>query len=185
MSERKKMTADEVFLAWKVLVKEIGKARFNADERREQLDMLCEMFFERGVDIDEAKMYKRKIVEFMVTKEGMKGNGRHKGWKETTEEDFIGNLAMYYKEEMDIVNDTTHMNKATKINEIYGGRDYMDRTALIVAWSKHKFKSRWSEAICLEAHKVGSQLWTMFKKEVINSKWAKSGERPDWAKNVY
>jgi len=176
------MSSDEVFLAWKMAVKNLGKARFNADERREQLDLLCEMFFERGIDIDEAKSYRRKVVDFMVTKEGQKGNGRHKGWKEATEEDFIGNLALHYQNSMEIVN---KISTKMEVNTLYGYGEYIERTPLIVAWTKYKYKNRWSESICLEAHKVDSSLWTLFKQEVIYSKWAKIGERPIWAKNIY
>jgi hypothetical protein len=185
MSERK-MSGDEVFIMWKGLVKEIGKARYTAVERKEQLDELCEMFHKFGVDVDEAKSYKKKIIEFMVTKEGMKGNGRHKGWKEATEEDFISNLMGYYSGEFKVVNDTKLTKKnVTKKIEYYGGLDYMDRAPLVVAWSKQKFKDKWSEAICLEAHKIGSPLWQAFDREVMNAKWVKEGPRPDWAKNIF
>jgi len=184
MSERQ-MTSEECFLNWKSLAKEVGKVRYTATERVEQLDVLCEMFRKHGVDYDEAKAYGKKVIEFMVTKEGMKGNGKHKGWKEATKEDFVGILTGYYNGEFQVVNDTklTKKSMVQKV-EFYGGADYMSRTPLVVAWSKHRFKDKWTEAICLEAHKIGSPLWQMFDKEVMSSKWAKSGPRPDWAKNV-
>lgn len=185
MSERK-MSSDECYIYWKSLAKEVGKVRYTSIERIEQLDVLCELFRKHGVDYDDAKSYKRKVVEFMVTKEGMKGNGRHKGWKEATEEDFVGILTGYYNGEFEVVNDTT-ATKQTKTRKVeyYGGIDYMDRTPLMVAWTKHRYKKNWTESICLEAHKIGSPLWQAFDKEVINSKWAKSGERPDWCRNVF
>tara|TARA_R100000951_G_C2628563_1_gene176872 strand:- start:158 stop:715 length:558 start_codon:yes stop_codon:yes gene_type:complete len=180
------MSGDEVFISWKSQVKEIGKVRYTAVERKEQLDELCEMFLEFGVDFDEAKSYKKRILEFMVTKEGMKGNGKHKGWKEATEEDFVGLLVGWYRGDFQVVNDTKLTKKAiTKKIEYYGGLDYMDRTPLMVAWTKHKFKDNWSEAVCLEAHKIGSSLWRAFGKEVLSSKWAKTGPRPEWAKNIF
>lgn len=185
MSERK-MTSEEVFIYWKSLAKEVGKVRYTATERVEQLDLLCEMFREKGVDYDEAKSYLKKVIEFMVTKEGMKGNGKHKGWKEATREDFVGMLTKYYNGEFQVVNDTklTKKSMTTKV-EYYGGVDYMNRTPLVVAWTKHKFKDNWSESICLEAHKVGGPLWRAFGKEVLASKWAKVGPRPEWAKNIF
>lgn len=179
------MTSEEVFILWKHEVKEIGKARYTAEERREQLDLLSEMFYEKGIEFEEAKSYSRRVVEFMVTKEGQKDNGRYKGWKKNTEEDFLSNLLAYYQGQFKAVNDTTHINKKTKKLEYYGAKGYLDRTPIIVAWTKHKFKKRWSEAICLETHKVGTPLWQLFKQEVFDSKWAKTGERPDWAKNVF
>lgn len=181
------MNADEVFLYWKSLAKIVGKVRYTSTERQEQLDVLCELFKKHDTDFDEAKSYKKKIIEFMVTKEGMKGNGKHKGWKEATEEDFIGILTGWYSGDFTVVNDTTEIkrNMDKKNDEDYGTLDYTFRTPLIVAWTKHKFKHRWTESICLEAHKVGGPLWQLFDKEVMNSKWAKSGERPEWAKNAF
>ena len=184
MSDTFNMTPEDIFLLWKTEARDIGKAKYTSVERIEQLDILANMFFERGIDIEEARMFKRKVVEFLVTKEGMKGNGRYKGWKERAEEDFLASLLVYYKKNAEVVNDTTNL-KVTRKVEFYGGAEYMERTPLLVAWSKHKFKTLWSEAICLETHKVGSALWIQFQKEVMFSKWAKSGERPQWAKNVF
>lgn len=184
-TKNKTMSSEEAFLLWKGEAKAVGKARYTASERIEQLDVLCEIFYKYGIDFEEAKSYKKKIVEFMVTREGLKGNGRYKGWKQNTEEDYISLLTRWYNNEFQVVNDITHVNKATKVNEYYGGRDYLERTPLIVAWSKHKFKEKWSESICLETHKVGSSLWNMFKKEVILSNWAKNGNKPDWANFIY
>ena len=182
----RKMSADECFISWKTLAKEVGKVRYTSTERMEQLDVLCDMFRTHGVEYDDAKFYKKKVVEFMVTKEGMKGNGRHKGWKEATEEDFIGILTGFYNGEFQIVNDTTATKKTkTRKVEYYGGIDYLERAPLMVAWTKYKFENLWTESICLEAHKIGSPLWQAFDKEVMRSKWAKSGPRPDWARNVY
>lgn len=184
MSDKFKMTPEDVFILWKNTAKDIGKARYTSIERLEQLDVLAEMFVERGIDIDDARIFKKKVVEFLVTKEGMKGNGRYKGWKERTEEDFLSSLLVRYQDKAEIINDTTNL-KVTRKVEYYGGADYMERTPLMVAWSKYKFLNLWSEAICLETHKIGSALWIQFQKEVMYAKWAKSGERPQWARNIY
>jgi hypothetical protein len=179
---KRKMTSEEVFLLWKKEAKEVGKIRYTAIERREQLDLLCEMFLKFGVELDDAKFYKRKVVDFMVTKEGQKGNGKHKGWKEATEEDFLTNLIAYYQGDMEIVNDTQYTVKGK--NLYYSNADYLDRNKLIAAWTKNKYGDRYSESLCLEAHKIGSVLWQLFEKEVMQSKWARCGERPSWAKNI-
>jgi len=184
MSEKIQYSAEDTFVMWKHEMKEIGKARYTARERVEGLQLLAEMFFKHGVELEESKFFKKRVTEFLVTKEGMKGNGKYKFWKERTEEDFLASLLVQYQDKAEIVNETTNKKVVRKI-EHYDGADYMDRTPLMVAWTKYKFKDNWTEALCLDAHKVGSSLWLLFDKEVISSKWAKSGERPDWAKNVF
>lgn len=180
----KKLSAEQVWIRWKTFCeKDVGKARYTAVERLEQLDALCDDFRSNGVSFEEASDYKKKFVEFVVTREGMKGNGQYKGWKEKSAEQFDGVLLGYYSGEFET---TSHTDmKDMKKQQLYDTSEYMARTNLIVAWTKYKYQDKWSEAICLEAHKIGSTLWNMFKKEVIFSNWAKSGERPNWAKNIF
>lgn len=171
MSDTITMSAEDCFILWKHGVKEVGKAKYSAKERVEHLSILGQMFFNHGIDLDEARFYKKRVVDFLVTKEGMKGNGKYKYWKERTEEDFIASLLSWYQEKAEIVNDTTNKKVVRKV-EYYDGADYMDRTPLIVAWTKYKFKDNWTESLCLEAHKIGSPLWFLFDKEVISSRVA-------------
>ena len=185
MSNKKEMNPDDLFLLWKKQVKEIGKSRYTSAERKEQIDLLCELFYKHNIDLDEAKLYKRKVVELLVTKDGMKGNGKYKGWKENTEEDFDATLISWYQGEFEVINDTTKIKELKKEQSIgYGNNGHIERHRIIVAWTKHKFGDNWSESICLEAHRVGSQLWVMFEKEVFYSEWAKNDEIPWWLKKV-
>lgn len=187
---KKTKTAEQVFIQWKVFCeKDVGKARYTSDERLEQLDMLCGDFFKYGIPLDDAMDYKRKFVEFVVTREGMKGNGKHKGWKEKSAEQYEGILTGYYDGTFKVVNDVgsvTIVNETAKATkQDYGHGDYMVRMTDIVLWSKHKFGKSWSESICLEAHKVASSLNDKFVEEVLESKWAKSGKDvPNWAKSI-
>lgn len=179
-----KLTADDVFRMWKVETKELGANKYAATERVELIDMLCELLRKYGIDIDDARFLKKKVIEVLVTKEGMKGSGKYKGWKETTENEFLDNLLVYYVDDFEIVNSTEQIKNSKSRNQYYGEIGYMDRTQLIVEWTKFMFKKKWTESICLEAHKIGSSLWLLFEKEVMNSKWSKTGKRPSWAKNV-
>jgi len=186
--EKKVKSADQVFTQWKTFCeKDVGKVRYTSEERLEQLDFLCEMFVKFGVPFDDAMDYKRKFVEFMVTREGMKGNGKHKGWKEKAGENFEGILLGFYDGTFKVVNDVGAIsikNEVKTEKQEYGHSDYMIRMPIIIAWSKNKFGESWSESICLEAHKIASSLNSIFVREVIDSNWSKSGEDiPSWAKS--
>lgn len=173
-----KASAEDVFLMWKTVVeKEVGKEIYTHNSRLEHLEELCEMYREYGVDYDDAIMQKKRFIEFVVTPEGMKGNGKHKNWKSTAEENYIGLVNTFYSD-MFQKEDISHINNKTQ----YGEGDYMPRMNIIVDWTKHKFGKNWSESLCLEAHKIGSMLNNTFQKEVLESKWAKTGKNvPVWA----
>lgn len=177
---KRQLTAKQVFVAWKTEVeKDIGKARYSATERLEQLDTLCEFFVESKIPFDDAMDFKRDFVDFVVTREGMKGNGQYKGWKEKAAENYEGLMVRWYAGEFKSV-DTTRVNPNIKHTYKYGIGSYMHRMPAIVAWSKYRFGSKWTERICLEAHKIGSSLNLLYQKEVLGAKWAKSGPYPDW-----
>jgi hypothetical protein len=161
-------SAEDVFLSWKGDVKLLGKDRFISEERVRLLDMLAEMCRKHGVDLVDAKMVKRKVIEFMVTKEGLKGNGKHKGWKETVEDDYLISLTRWYGDDFEIAEDTSEvvLGGDPKLN--YGNGKYLERNDLIVAWTKDKFKDFWDESVCLEAHNKFSHLWYLFIKENID-----------------
>lgn len=181
----KKLSARQVFTMWKTEVeKDIGKARYTSTERLEQLDALCEYFVKFGVDFDDALGYKKDFTEFVVTKEGMKGNGKYKGWKEKASENYEGLLTSWYNGEFKVVNDIGNITVKENVSAAsYGSNSYMIRIPLIVAWSKEYFGSEWSEGVCLECHKINGPLTTMFEQEVLESNWMKTGQNvPNWAK---
>lgn len=184
--EKKTKTADQVFIQWKTFCeKRIGKARYTQIERLESLDALCQDFVVAGISYDDAIFYKRKFVDFVVTREGMKGNGKHKGWKEKAAENFEGVLLGYYDGTFKVVNDAGSLShqKKTSHKEEYGQGDYMIRMPIIVDWSKEKFGNQWSEGLCLEAHKIAGTINNLFVNEVLRSKWSKEGDNvPKWAK---
>jgi len=173
----KQFSAEDVFSMWKTEVqKEVGKAIYLHNQRLEHLQGLCEMYREFKVDYDDAMFLKRKFIEFVVTPEGMKGNGKHKNWKITAEENYIGVLNSYYTEDFERQEVTDPFSK-----DKYGEGDYMPKMNIIVDWSKNKFGKNWSESLCLEAHKIGCIINYMFQKEVLESKWLKSKDFPPWA----
>lgn len=177
----RQFTAEDIFRAWKTEVqKEVGKAIYLHKERLEYADRLCELYRKHKVGYEDALLLKKKFIEFVVTSEGMKGNGRHKNWKQNAEDNYIGALNKYYADEFE----TQEVDvKMFSNSNTYGVGNYVPKMHLISDWTKIKFGDNWSESICLEAHKVGSFLNNLFQKEVIESEWAKDREKaPDWAK---
>lgn len=182
-------TAEQVFSSWKTWVeKELGKARYTKQERLEQLDTLCAMFKDSRIEYEDALMLKKDFVDFVVTREGKKGKGNHKGWKENAAENFEGILFGYYSGQYKTLSEIESGEKKKKIKknvDAYDQPGYLPRTPLLVAWTKHKFKDRWSEAICLEAHKIGGAVNILFQKEVLASDWSnKNNNLPSWYRKV-
>ena len=176
----KQFSAEDVFLAWKIHVeREVGKAIYTHRERLEHVEYLCELYRKYKIDYEDAILLKKKFLEFVVTPEGMKGNGRHKNWKANAEENYIGSLNNHYSDNFDSQDVSSDMFSS---KNVYGEGNYMPKMNLVVDWTKQKFGNNWSESIALEAHKVGSVLNTMFQKEVLESKWAKTRKNiPVWA----
>lgn len=186
-----KSTAEDIFLHWQKNTEDLGKVRFLAEYRTELLEELCSSLKTYKIDYDDAKFLKKKVVRHLVTEKGMKGNGKYKNWKEYVENEYLKCLALYYSSDFDKDEEAKEevksikRNKVTKIDN-YGGEDFMHRDSLIVAWSKDKFKDRWTEAICLECHRTFGPLLNLFEEEVLHSKWAVgNAEVPKWAKPFF
>jgi hypothetical protein len=176
----KQFTAQDVFLAWKTHVqKEVGKAIYLHKQRLEHLEYLCELYRKYKIDYEDAILMKKDFLEFVVTPEGMKGNGKHKTWKKNANDNYIGALNNFYSDnfESQEVGSDMFKNRNT-----YGEGEYMPKMNIISDWTKQKFGNNWSESICLEAHKVGSIINNMFQKEVLESEWVKTRKNiPEWA----
>lgn len=175
-----KLSAEDCFIAWKVKIKqELEKARYLKSERIEILDELAQGLYENGVDYDEAKWLTKKVQDHLVTKEGKKDSGKYKGWMNNVKEEYTKALVDYYEKDLKIRHsDKTESSEADKY---YGTSEYLPRLPLIVAWTKFKYP-KWSESLCLEAHRIGGPVNKMFQTEIFEAKWAKSGERPNWCK---
>jgi len=147
MNEKNKADPEKVFTHWKNSVnKELGKSRYTQKDREEPLAELCEQFFIYKIDYEVAQTFGKKVLEFMVTNEGRKGQGKYKGWSKSIIDEFESNLFEYYRETLNL--DTREVVKyEARGKETYGTVRYMDRQSLIVAWSKMKFDENWTEAI--------------------------------------
>lgn len=178
----------DVLYLWQKSIDAMGTDRYQACNLGECLDDLSIMLREYSIEYFEAKTLKKKVIDYMVSEKGKTDRGKYKGWMNNVGESYLRSLSLYYSDEfqkdetvVDKLKDI-NKNKVTKV-DTYGGADYMDRNSLIVAWSKNKFKDRWTESICLECHRTFGPLLDMFEREVMLSKWAlEGGEMPKWAK---
>jgi len=183
----KKNDAIDILYLWQKTTDALGGDRHQACNLGECLDDLSTLLKTHSIEYFEAKTLKKKVINYMVSEKGKTDRGQYKGWMANVGEAYFRSLALYYSDEFerdDTIVDKLKLVNGKKVTKIdtYGGEDYMDRNLLIVAWSKDKFKDRWTESICLECHRTFGPLLDTFEKEVMHSKWASSGaEVPKWA----
>ena len=79
---------DEIFRAWLALIRQSESSQYLYRDRKEHLEHLMEMLVAQGIDRLSASSLERKVIEGLVHSEGMKGQGRYKGWKENVKNDF-------------------------------------------------------------------------------------------------
>ena len=125
-SNEKKLDSGEVFDRWVADVREDRSARYTYQDRTRHLENLMGYLKMHDVSKDDAQFLKRKVVEILVTKEGMKNNGKHKGWKENTENDFDDLIQRTYVEGL----------RPTEIKAIRGSQGYDPK---IVTWCKSNY----------------------------------------------
>ena len=69
--------------------------------------------------------------------------------------------------------------------EEYGVYPFIPKNAIITAWAQDRFGVVWNEKINLQAHRHQSGFNEDFRREVMDSEWAKTGEdTPEWYKNL-
>lgn len=179
-----KFTADEVFDQWQKWAKgDHGTNRFLAKKRDELLTALFDAFLENDIDVDEARFYRKDINEILVTKEGKKGKGAHKGWNENVESDFNAMLANRYG---DGIGNGVGRTKTAHTVEDYGNHPYMPHNPVMTAWAQDRFGKGWNDKLNLLVHQQGHRFCQEFQLDVLDSNWAKTGEdAPDWAKRLF
>jgi hypothetical protein len=169
-----------IFNAWKSKMDEdYGISKYLSKDRDVMVSILAEMLKERGISLEEALTLKREVKNFLVTDpKSRKKDKRYNGWEENVEKDFDAAILEHYPPE----------NKEESITiptAAYGTKDYLNLNPIITAWAMDRFGVAWSERLNLECHKNMSKLLNDFEKEVLESKWAISGEnQPKWYKNI-
>jgi hypothetical protein len=144
----------DIFNKWAKPIASDPDIRYKHTPREEILDDLVVALKAHEIDYDEAKSRKDTVIKFLTTEEGRKGKGKHKGWVNTIEEQYLGALAFYYIEDKEIP-------KAEPVEEI-------EIYPIITNWSKGFFGEYWTEEINIECHRKGSHFNMLFQKEMFD-----------------
>jgi len=147
-----KMDENDVFNRWIADVREDMGSRFGYQDRKLHLENLMGYLKMHNIPMDDAMFLKKRVVETLVTKEGMKGKGKHSGWKENTEADFDDAIQKTY------VPGLVESNiRPTKTAQGYDPN--------IMAWIKAKYPQGVREDFIIAAHQPMHFLWLMFIKD--------------------
>ena len=142
-------SAKQLLNAWHKDLRDNQEDRYKYKDREEHIEKLIKMFVIAKVEYDEAAAQKRKVQEILVTKEGMKGKGKYKGWADNVAKDFDLMLDQYYVN-VDISN-VKPLEDREKAPEWMFASDPDDR---IKNWVTKKYG--FSEILYTEALRVGS-----------------------------
>ncbi len=145
-----------IFKRWAADVREDRSLQYKYGERRKHIENLVTAMVLENIPQDEAQMLKRRVIDILVTKEGMKGNGRHKGWKETAETDYDDAIQRAY------------VPALKKADADFKTSQTFKEDPNIVAWCKQKFGPNVSILTIKEVHTTGTMLRSMFVNEWHN-----------------
>lgn len=160
---------------WKEEIREEFENRWQYGVREAIFNTLFEMLSVNGIELEDAKMLKTEVIKFLVTEEGRKGAGRHKGWKEKVSDEFDSLISEYY----------SPTNKTRLYTKDYGTGDFLEKDPIITAWAKDRFGFAWNETLNLMAHQSGNRFNLEFQKDIFDSEWARTGENvPKWFVNL-
>lgn len=155
-----KSDGESVLASWELHCKnDFGTARFSAKTRREVIDILAEMLAEVPIDYEEAKNLKKEVIRILITKEGLKGTGKYKGWKEATETDFLASLYDIYNAK----------NLFTKAENQAQKNTAIKAHPLIDIWGKKKFGDAWGMNLIILANTPDSSLHNQFLNDMFGS----------------
>lgn len=161
------MDSEILFNEWKMKALETGGNRFSFSTSSELIEGLIESFKSNSIDLDDAKRYKKKVIEVLTTEEGRKGKGKYKNWVESIETRYLGTLAEFYA------------------NKTQSGQLSTGNCKLIEAWVNEKYKSLNNSSLLKEASIPTSIIHRDFLREVFDSTWFKEQkEYPIWVQKL-
>lgn len=151
------LTTSQIINHWKVEVaKNYGSSRFTSSARLDILNMLFESLINNNINLEDASFLKREVDKFLVTDEGRKGKGRHKGWGDNVEMEFDNLLVEYYQ------------NNSPIPKREYGTYPILDKHELITQWAIDKFGEMWNDELNLQAHTHGHRFNLEFQKDTFD-----------------
>lgn len=148
----RKFTADEILKAWLAKIRQDKTSQYLYRDRKEHLEHLMVMLTAQEVEMDDVIALKRHVVAGLVHAEGMKGQGRYKGWKENAETDFDDAVQIAYNSEL--INMTTSSKP-----------DYKQDPE-IVSWVTKKFGNNIPPSVLKDCHTIGHSLYFLYFEDV-------------------
>ena len=158
--DEKKLNESEVFDRWIADVRADGSIRYTYEDRKRHLENLMGFLKIHNIAKDDAQFLKKRVVETLVTKEGLKGKGKHSGWKENTENDFNDYIQRLYVPGL----------PAADFKRIKTAQGYDPR---IVSWAKAKFGDHLGQDMINAAHQPLHTLWNMFMLDTFPEEFKK------------
>lgn len=153
-----KFYGSEVFNHWKSWVSDnYQTSRFLRDSRDEIISELFTMLTEAGVDHEDARNYKSEVIKFLVTREGSKGTGKYKGWKENVEMAF------------DSIFVETFIEKQPIKEVIQPPKEVIEQDPIIKLWGIERFGVNWNDKMELEARVIGSPMFNLFYQDCVEN----------------
>jgi hypothetical protein len=148
----------DIFVNWKQKCQtDFGKTRYSSLIRKEVIDILVDMLVEMSIDYDEAKNLKNQVTKILITKEGLVGAGKYKGWKQAVEDDFLSSLFEAY--------DSKNLFTKTPSITPKPQQPAIKNHPLIDAWGKQKFGELWDNSMIMMANLPDSSLHNLFLDE--------------------
>ena len=179
--------AVQIFNRWSHDTSErLGKNRFLSAYRDEILSELIDALIEFEINYNTSLDLTKKIVDFLVTKEGKKDQGEYKGWKDDVTKEYSAILLSTYDNKGLPIKIESEEVKIVYEQQIavsdYGDFQHIPHNEMITAWAKQKFSIFYNEQLDLLSHRVWSDLNTLFLREGLLSDWLSDGKNvPEWA----
>ena len=141
----KQLDEFECLRLWLADLRQDISSQYLFDERKEHISDLMLLFTTNNIAQDDAQMMKNKVVEALVTKDGMRGNGKYKNWKQNAENDFDDAIQLTYVK--------PHVKTITSLKTAQG---YDPR---IVKWAKDKYGAHVGDEFIKAAHQPLHLFW--------------------------
>lgn len=155
-----KLDADKVFSRWLAEVREDKSSQYSYGERKKHVQNLMGFLKHHDVSQNDAQMLKRKVVESLVTPDGLKGRDKYKGWKESVENDFDDAVQIAHVPAL-----------SASIEPLKNVQGY---DPMIIDWCKRKYGEDVGDEFIKAAHQPLHVIWCMCINECLNRN---TGER--------
>lgn len=150
-----KMDREGVFKFWLSVIRSDKALRYKYGERKKHIQNLISGLLDNDISQDDAEFLKRRVVEALVTKEGMSDKGEYKGWKKNAEEDFDDAIQQGYV--------------GAKIRKKKELESSFDEDPIVVRWCKDTFGNDVDLFTIKEAHTPFTVLRSNFLKSMVKS----------------